>query len=159
MKRHLVGAGVAILTFFVGWSSSTLILAPATESVSVSAVVTPAEVPSAWTVLLSWQDHDLLKIDGPQKAQLQKAISALRRTRIESFRPMLFSRVSMFPGEERYVLVEESPLRFIPGDSRLQISVFDLEGKLLDSSESGAGWRIALSSMSFTKVKEAGEVL
>jgi hypothetical protein len=65
----------------------------------------------------------------------------------------------MFPGEERYVLVEESPLRFIPGDSRLQISVFELEGKLLDSSEFGAGWRIALSSMSFTKVKEAGEVL
>ena len=157
--KHFLRLAVAILTFVIGWSITTVVFKLASKSSVLPPLALPSTVPSAWSVLLSWQDRDLKLIDGPERTQLERAISALRRSRIQSLKPRLFSRVSTFSGEERYVLVEESPLVFIPGDSRLQISVFDLHGKLLDSSEFGAGWRIALSAFRFLQVKEAGEVL
>ena len=84
------------------------------------------------------------------------AIYVLREARNQFLEPRLFSRVSTFPGERRYVLVEESPLVFLPGDSHLRSAVFDLEGKLLDSSELSAGWRIMLFRIRFTQVKDFG---
>lgn len=48
----------------------------------------------------------------------------------------------------------------IPGDSRLQVSVFDHQGKLLDSSDFGAGWRIMITKTRFVYMKTFGrEVL
>lgn len=160
MRNFFLRLAVAILTFVVGLSIAKVILKPAGDSIVLAPVVTPAEAPFAWTILLGWQDRDLTQIQEPEMAQLKMAIAVLRSTQNQFLEPRLFSRVSTFPGEERYVLVEESPLRFIPGDSRLQISVFDLEGKLLDSSEFGAGWRIILSGVSVIRVKHiSGDVL
>lgn len=160
MKHHLLGLAVALLTFVLGYSVAVVVLKPATETFFLPLVSAPTVVSPAWPVLLAWQDRDLKPIQGPEKTQLQMAIAALRTTDNQFLEPRLFSRVSVFPGEERYVLVEESPLVSIPGDSRLQISVFDTDGKLLDSSEFGAGWRITLYGMKFIRVKDiSGDVL
>jgi hypothetical protein len=157
--KHFLRLAVAILTFVIGWSITTVVFRLASESTVLPPLALPSTVSAAWPILLSWENRDLKHIDGPEKAQLEMAISLLRETENQRLEPRLFSRVSTFPGEERYVLVEESPLVFIPGDSRLQISVFDLHGKLLDSSEFAAGWRIMLFGMRFIQVEEAGEVL
>lgn len=157
--KYFLRLAVAILTFVIGWSITTVVFKLASKSTVLPPLALPSTVATAWPVLLSWENRDLTLIDGPEKAQLEMAISALRVSKDQFLAPRLFSRVSTFSGEERYVLVEESALLSIPGDSRLHISVFDLEGKLLDSSEFGAGWRIMLSSISFIQVKEVGEVL
>ena len=156
MKQRLLRLAVAILTFVVGWSISLIVLKPASESIVLPPLAMPSAVPTAWPVLLSWQNRDLKHLDGPEKAQLEMAISVLRATENQFLEPRLFSRVSNSLGEHRYVLVEEQPLVFIPGDSRLQISLFDLDGKLLDSSEFPAGWRIMLSGIKFVHVKDIG---
>ena len=160
MKHRLLRVAVGTLTFIIGWSLATVVLKPSSESIALPPLATPSAVPTAWPVLFSWQNRDLKHIDGPEKAQLEMAISALRVTENQFLEPRLFSRVSNSLGEQRYVLVEEQPLVYIPGDSRLQISVFDLDGKLLDSSEFGAGWRITLFGINFVHVKDIrGNVL
>ena len=160
MKQRFLRLAVAILTFIVGWSVAPVVVERATESIVLPSVETPAAVPPVWSVLLANENRDLTQIDGPEKTQLLMAIGTLRGESENQFlRPRLFSRISTSMSEERYVLVEESPLVMIPGDSRLRISVFDLDGKLLDSSEFGAGWRIMLFGIRFIYVKEAGDVL
>jgi hypothetical protein len=160
MRNHFLRLAVAILTFIIGLSIATVVLKPVSKRNEGIWVPAPAAVSPAWPILLSWQDRDLTQIQEPQKSQLKMAIEALRSTRNQFLEPRLFSRVSTFPGEERYVLVEESPLVYIPGDSRLQISIFYLDGTLLDSSEFGAGWRISLSGIRFTRVNGiSGDVL
>ena len=160
MRHHLLGLTVAILTFTFGWSIVAVVLGPANQKIDPLSVATPSLDSSAWTVLLARQNRDLLQIDGPESAQLQMAIDALRTTKNQFLKPRLFDRVSTFLGESRYVLVEESPLVMIPGDSRLQVSVFDDHGKLLDSSEFGAGWRIMITKIRFIYMKDFGrEVL
>ena len=161
MKHHLFGLTAAILTFIIGWSIQTILLKLVSESVVLPSVATRSEVPAVWAILLANQNRDLREIDGPQKAQLQSAIETLRGvTENENLfqspflRPRLFSQVSSYMGEQRYVLIEEAPLVMIPGDSRLQVSLFDLDGKLLASSDFGAGWRIALRGIQFIQVKD-----
>ena len=159
MKQHLLGLATAILTFVVGWSIPAVILKPATESIVLPPVATPWQASSAWTILLAWQNQDLSQIDGPEEAQLEMAIESLRVTKNESVHPRLFAPVSTFLGEPRYVLIEDAPLFTIPGVSRLQMSVFDQDGKLLDSSEFSAGWRILTDEIKFVQVKNFREVL
>lgn len=159
MKHRFLRLAVAILTFTVGWSVAPVVLEPARES-NVPSVATPSAVPPVWSVLVSWENRDLKQIDGPEEAQLRMAIDTLRGATDNPFlEPRLFSRVSTSMSEQRYVLIEEQPLVYIPGESRLRVSVFDPEGQLLDSSEFGAGWRIMLFGIRFIQVKEAGEVL
>jgi hypothetical protein len=63
-------------------------------------------------------------------------------------------------GEQRYVLIEESPLVFIPGNCGFRISLFNLDGTLLDWSEFDAGWRIGILEIRLIKAKDIrGEVL
>jgi hypothetical protein len=157
MKTHFSGVAVAILTFIVGWSIPTAIL----KSVDEGVIAPLSTTPSAWTVLLSVQDLDLRKIEGEVKVQLDAAIESLRG-KVEDYflRARLFSRVSTNNGEQRYVLIEESPLRIIPGDSRLRISLFNPNGELINSSEFATGWRIGLAGIRFIQVKDIrGEVL
>ena len=160
MKNHLLGLAVALLTFIVGWSIPAVILKPFTESIVLPPVETTWEAaPSAWTILLAWQNRDLSQIDGPEEAQLKTAIDALRVTKNDMHHPRLFSRVSTSLGEPRYVLIEDAPIFSIPGDSRLQMSVFDLNGKLLHLAEFSAGWRIMTTDIAFVQVENFGEVL
>lgn len=161
MKPHFLRIAVGILTFIIGWSIPSVILKPACERVAAPVGATLTQVLSVWTILLSVQNRDLRKIEGPAKAQLEMAIESLRgKVENQFLVARLFSKVSTNNGEQRYVLIEESPLVFIPGDSRLRISLFNPDGELLDSSEFGAGWRIGLTEIRFIQVKDIrGEVL
>src|SRR5262245_46560608 len=110
MKPHLLGVAVGILTFIVGWSVPTVLLKPAREEVTAPS----SKASSTWTILLSFQDRDLTKIEGEAKAQLERAIESLRgEVESQLLRARLFSRISTSNGEQRYVLIEESPLLFI----------------------------------------------
>ena len=161
MKQHFLGLAVAILTFFVSWSIQTQILSPTIGCVVLDAPATGLEVSSAWSILVSWQNRDLRQIDGAAKAQLQMAIESLRGKPENPFlSPGLFSRLLTSDGDHKYVLIEESPLVMIPGGSGLGISLFTTDGKLIDSSEFEAGWRIALSEIRLVLVNGIrGEVL
>ena len=156
MKRYFLRIAVATLTFIVGWSISTVIFKRVAAPVGTLTLVS-----SPWTTLLSVQGRDLRKIEGPAKARLEMAIKSLRgKVENRFLYARLFSRISTYNGEQRFVLIEESPLVMIPGDSRLRISLFTPDGELLNSSEFGAGWRIALSEIRFVQVKDIkGEVL
>jgi hypothetical protein len=159
MKPHLLRIAVGILTFIIGWSIPSVILKRTGETVAPAGTLT--QVSSAWTILLSFQGRDLTEIYGQQKAQLDTAIESLRTRKENEFLvPRLFSKVSTSKGEQRYVLIEESPLRMIPGDSRLRISLFNATGQLLSSSEFAAGWRIHLTEIRFVQVKDiSGDIL
>ena len=155
MKPNFLRIAVGILTFIVGWSIPTLMLKYTDEGVIAPLGATPSKVSSAWATLLSYQDRDLIKIEGVAKAQLEIAIESLRgKVENHFLEARLFSKVSTYNGEQKYVLIEESPLYFIPGDSRLRISLFTPDGQLLDSSEFGAGWRIFLTDIRFIYVKD-----
>ena len=157
-QQHLLGVAIAILTFIVGWSIPTAMVKFVDEGVIAPVDTTRSE---SWAMLLSWQDRDLTKIEGQAYTQLETAIESLRDKRENEFLfARLFSRVSTHNGEQRYVLVEESPLMVIPGDSRLRISLFNPNGELIDSSDFGAGWRIALANVRLIQVKDIrGKIL
>ena len=159
MKRHLSGLVVAILTFVIGWSIPVRVLNPHSDEILVFRMSGLSARP--WALLLAYENQDLTKLDPHAKARLQLAVDSLRGpTDNESLYPRLFSRITTSAGEQRYVLVEESSLRMIPGESRLRTSVFTTDGTLLSSSEFGAGWRIAISGVSFIEVGSVkGEVL
>jgi len=151
MKRHLSGLVVAILTFVIGWSIPVRVLNPHSDEILVFRMSGLSARP--WALLLAYENQDLTKLDPHAKARLQLAVDSLRGpTDNESLYPRLFSRITTSAGEQRYVLVEESSLRMIPGESRLRTSVFTTDGTLLSSSEFGAGWRIAISGVSFIEV-------
>ena len=159
MKNHLAGLAVGLITFSLGWSIATIPFQRKCTTGVLTVRVARATLPP-WAVLLSYRDRDLTKIESAEP-QLRTAIDALRgRIENERLNARLFSRISTTEGKSRYVLIEESPLETIPGDSRLRISLFDLDGRLIDSSQFGAGWRISLSEIRFMKVKDVeGEVL
>lgn len=159
MKNHLAGLAVGLLTFSLGWSIATIPFERKCTPGVLTVRVARASLPP-WAVLLSYQDRDLTKIESAEH-QLRTAIDALRgRIENERLYARRFSRISTSEGKSRYVLVEESPLVSIPGDSRLRISLFDLDGRLIDSAEFGAGWRISVSEIRFIKAKDIeGEVL
>ena len=156
MKTHILGVGVGILTFIIGWSIPT-----ANFKSSCGSAIPQSKALSGWALLLSLQDRDLTKMDGEPKAQLETAIESLRgKVEPPFLHARLFTRVSTNSGEQRYVLVEEAPLIFIPGNSHLRISLFSPDGELINSSGFDTGWRIGLSDIRFIQVKDIkGEVL
>ena len=159
MKRHLLGLAVAILTFVIGWSIPIRNLNASGDQVLLFRI--SAGSLDAWALLLASQNQDLTKLEPHAKARLQLAIDSLRGPTDNKFLyARLFCRVTTSDGEPRYVLVEESPLIMIPGDSRLRTSLFTTDGTLLSSSEFAAGWRIAISGITFIEVNGIkGEVL
>jgi hypothetical protein len=157
MKRHLLGLAIAILTFVSGWSLPPIISKPTGEQVLLLRLTTPLPRVYAWRMLLLLQNSDLRELDPPQKAQLQLAIDSLRGTTENKFLfARLFTHLSTNHGEDRYLLVEESPLVTFPGDSRLRTSLFTANGDLVSSSEFGAGWRIALSRIRLAPLNGIG---
>jgi hypothetical protein len=54
------------------------------------------------------------------------------------------------------LLIEEYPLLSIPGESRIYVHEFSLEGNLLNSSGFSSGWRIGLTDMEVTHIPEIG---
>ena len=157
MKHRLLGLAVGILTFVVGWSIPFGILKPRNEQVlTLQFVDTPA---SAWELLLSLENRDLRKFDALTTTQVQMAIDKLVGRSQNQF-PRLFSKLSTNQEEQRYILIEESPLVTVPGESRLRLSLFTENGILLSSSEFSAGWRIVLSEIRLIQVKGIeGDVL
>jgi hypothetical protein len=161
MKRHLVGLAIAILTFVAGWSLPPILSKPAADQVLLLRLDAPLPRIYAWRMLLSLQNRDLRELKPPQKAKLQLALDSLRGTTENKFLfARLFTRLSTVQGEQRYLLVEESPLVVFLGDSRLRTSLFTSNGDLISSAEFGAGWRIALSHIRLVRVNGIeGEVL
>ena len=82
--------------------------------------------PSAWQVLLSFENQDLEGLDEKSSAVLQKAVTAVtghvRGNELSAFAPRVFRTISNTSGEKRYILVEESPLVMIPGNASLRFT-------------------------------------
>jgi hypothetical protein len=112
--------------------------------------------PSAWQVLLSFENEDLERLDQEAAQTLRKAIDTLRGKvddpgSFPMFEPARFQLISNTAGEQRYVLVEKAQIRFIPGSSELRIHVFDASGALLDTQEISM-WRTFLKQIRFRKL-------
>ncbi|MFL6335844.1 MAG: hypothetical protein ACJ754_21250 [Pyrinomonadaceae bacterium] len=69
--------------------------------------------------------------------------------------PRLVSKISNAQGQTRYALIVESPLLSIPGESRLQVHIFNTEGHVLSFSNFSSGWRIDVTGV---EVEYAPEV-
>lgn len=158
----------AVLTFFVGVTLTPTAARPASgrapdavpvkaEGVSDVGRAMQCAEPSAWCVIISFEGQDLGRLDRQSSAELQRAIDSLGGGGDSfGFRliPRLISQLSNARGEWRYVLVEESPLLSVPGESRLRIHVFDAQGRTLGASDFAAGWRIHLTGVKRTHVPE-----
>lgn len=107
--------------------------------------------PSAWQVLLSFENQDLEGLDEKSSEVLQKAVTAVtghvRENQLSAFAPRIFRTISNTSDEQRYILVEESPLVMIPDDSWLRVHIFDTEGRLLNEQKFNAGYRVVLNSI------------
>lgn len=155
MKTYILRVAVGLLTFIIGWAISTV-----NFNSSCGRAIPHSRPLSAWDLLLSVENRDLSKIEGEPKAQLDTAIESLRgKVNNRFLGARLFSRISANNGEQRYVLIEESPLMTIPGNSGLQISLFTPGGELINTSGFDAGWRIGLGKIRFIQVTDIGEVL
>lgn len=111
---------------------------------------------TAWQVLLSFQNRDLRRLDGASERVLSQAIEvttgkASPENSAPYFFPRLFQRLANAQGEPRYLLVEENPLRIIPGSSYLRINVFDDSGRLLNTEEFSA-YRTVFTNIQIRKV-------
>jgi len=114
--------------------------------------------PSAWQVLLSFENQDLEGLDAKSSEVLQKAVTAVtghasKNQHHNNFLPRIFRTISNTSGEKRYILVEEAPLMMIPGNSWLRVHVFDTAGRLLNEQEFNAGYRISLSSIQIRRIE------
>jgi hypothetical protein len=118
---------------------------------------------SAWQVLLSFEDQDLSRLERSSAVRLRQALNVLiGKPRPDEFPlvPRLISKMSNAQGQTDYALIEEAPLLKIPGESRLHVHLFTIEGNLLGSSEFSSGWRISLDGMQVKYMPEVGrEVL
>src|SRR5262245_38125137 len=69
--------------------------------------------PSAWQVLLSFENQDLEALDEQSGRVVQRAIimttGPVDQTKYSNFEPRLFRKISNSNGEPRYILVEEQP--------------------------------------------------
>jgi hypothetical protein len=113
--------------------------------------------PSAWQVLLSFENQDLKGLDEKSSQVLQKAVTAItghvRENRLSAFAPRIFRTISSTSGEKRYILVEESPLVMIPDESWLRVHVFDTEGRPLNEQKFSTGNRVVLNSIQVRKIQ------
>lgn len=110
-------------------------------------------MPSAWLVLLSFENRDLEHLNEQSALTLRNAIDNLRG-KVEPeipFKPRRFKLISNAAGEKRYVLVECFQLVMVPGSSHLRFHVFDTAGKLLNSQERSM-YRTIVKSVHFRKV-------
>ncbi|MCA1623081.1 MAG: hypothetical protein LC768_16010 [Acidobacteria bacterium] len=160
MQQFSLRIFIGILTFFFGVSivmfwyfrpnlhtSTDKPILPQSQAIS-------DESKSAWQTLLSFENQDLRKLDKESKARLKKASDVLIGKSFDDFR--LISKISNSQGEIRYILIEESPLIAIPGDSRLRIYLFNPQGKLFDSLSFPSGWRIGLKGIRVIYKSEIG---
>lgn len=143
---RLAGFALAgLATFFVG------VFLP-------RALVQRHSEPSAWQVLLSFENQDLEGLDAKSSEVLQKAVNTVTGHASESqhhnnFLLRIFRTITNTNGEKRYILVEEAPLRMIPGNSWLRVHVFDTAGRLLNEQEFNAGYRLSLSSIQIRRIE------
>ena len=164
MKRIYSRVLIAVVAFLIGVMAAAVRnrLYPRPAVISSKSAPVKREVNgTAWQTLLQFKDQNLRTLKEQEIAVLRQAINSLTGSSENKFLvPQLFSNVTNSDGESRYVLVQESPLVFIPGSSGLRIDVFTLEGKLLNSSEFDSGWRISLESMEFKQINGLrGDVL
>lgn len=107
--------------------------------------------PSAWQVLLSFENQDLEGLDEKSLRAVDNAISKLtgpsRAPEFVQFEPRLFRKIANSTGEQRYMLVEQLPMRFIPGAETIRVNIFDTAGKVLSSTEFDTGNRMAITGM------------
>ena len=103
---------------------------------------------AAWQTLLKFEDQPLSKLPKTRAEELKKAIDELVGKREnESVIPRLLTTVSDSKGQTRYALIEEHPLRTIPGNSGLSVHVFARDGSLMRSSVFQTGWRILITDI------------
>jgi hypothetical protein len=107
--------------------------------------------PSAWQILLTFENQDLQALDEHSKRAVKLAIQAHLGKPYEDiavgFQPALFRSMLNTKGEKRYVFVEEAPMVIVPGNTTLRVHVFDLTGRLLNAQEFNAGYRQLVKSM------------
>ena len=113
--------------------------------------------PSAWQVLLSFENQDLGGLDAKSSEALQTAVTTITghasENQFSKFFPRIFRTISNTSGEKRYLLVEEAPLMMIPGNSSLRVHVFDSAGRLLNEQEFNAGNRVSLNSIQVGRIE------
>jgi hypothetical protein len=144
----------AALTFAVGVTLTLL----ATSRGPGTAPAQPCAGSSDWCVLLSFEGRDLDELEREPYVELRRAIEALTgkpEPPGRYFNPKLIAKLSNAQGQYRYVLVEESPLRGIPGDARLRVHVFDAQGKTLSASDFTCGDRIGVTGVKRTRMPES----
>ncbi len=104
---------------------------------------------SAWRVLLSFENQDLEGLD--EQSVLRKAINEVaprnEDDRFPPFEPRLFRTIANAKGEQRYILVEEVQPFATPGESILQVHIFDNAGHLLNQQKFSTGWRAAITGI------------
>ena len=107
--------------------------------------------PSPWQVLLSFQNQDLGGLDEQSMRAVKRAIELKtgpgKLPEYVHFEPRLFRKLANSNGEQRYMLVEQSPVRFIPGAETVRVNIFDTEGKVLSTTEFDLGNRMTIIGM------------
>lgn len=111
--------------------------------------------PSAWQVLLSFENQDLAGLDEQSTEIVKRAIETATgpagTNTSRSFFPSIFRKISNTKGERRYILVEESPLMFIPGEASIRVHIFDTGGRVLSRTQFKTGNRMHINSIQIRK--------
>lgn len=107
--------------------------------------------PTAWRVLLSFENQDLQNLDEESMHAVNHAIEMTTgqsdADQFLRFEPRIFRKISNTRGEPRYILVEEKRLAIIPGTASVRVHIFDTDGKVLSSTQFDTGNRMAIIAM------------
>ena len=148
IKKLAVFSLASLITFGLGVTVNRL----------GSAVTRYFSEPSAWQVLLSFENQDLAGLDEQSVRVVQRAIDAATATVDTNlpFLPRIFRKIANTKGESRYILVEESPLRIIPGSATIRVHIFDTAGRVLSKAEFKTGNRRAVLGIKIRKNEVLG---
>ena len=106
--------------------------------------------PSAWQVLLSFENQDLAGLDEQSMRVVKRAIDTATAPVAPTsvyFLPRLFRKISNSNDERRYILVEENPLQTFPGKATVRVHIFDTAGRVLSSTQFHTGNRMEIIAM------------
>lgn len=152
MKCFSLRPFIALVTFIIGISVVAFWFFRTNSEQITNAVIAqskdePATNKSAWKTFLSFSNQDLRKLDRQQKDKLHETVDALVGKTTDTGDLRLISKISNERGQFNYILIGESPLLTIPGNSGLRIQLFNPEGKRLNSISFDSGWRIDLTDI------------
>ena len=156
MRRQILLILFGIITFCVGVCFVYLTYFRASEQKSNSIALTQNSNNPNWGLLLSFENKDLTKIDKEDEKKLRVALNQIGAEINNSTKLGTFSKISNAQGNYYYALLSMISSLGFPGNCKLQIQLFNIQGQPLKLISFNNGWRLFLDNVKVEIIPDIG---